>query len=105
MKSLTLTIFAAFASLTLANIAQADVLPDGNGGANCKNTKTHPGSCTLLQAECKGKYTDATDSTGTVYGKCSKVSRAALKLNAGWTPLTFLPQKEGHLRWRTPLHC
>ena len=78
MKSLTLTIFATFASLTLANIAQADVHPDGHGGANCKNTKQHPGSCTLLEATCKGTYTDA----GGGYGKCNKVSTAALKLIA-----------------------
>ena len=78
MKFLTLTIFAVFASLTFANIAQADVLPDGNGGANCKNTKEHPGSCTLLEATCKGTYTDA----GGGYGKCTKVSKATLKLKA-----------------------
>jgi hypothetical protein len=82
MKSLTLAVVATLVSLALANGASAGILPDGNGGANCKNTTTHPGSCTLLEATCAGKYTDATDPNGTVYGKCSKVSKAALGLKA-----------------------
>ncbi len=69
MKILSLAILAVAASLSLSAGAHADVLPDGNGGANCKNTAQHPGSCTLLAATCAGTYTDA----GGGYGKCSKV--------------------------------
>jgi hypothetical protein len=29
----------------------------------------------VLQLDCKGTYTDATDKNGTVYGKCSQVAK------------------------------
>ena len=29
----------------------------------------------MLQLDCKGTYTDATDKNGTVYGKCSQVMK------------------------------
>jgi hypothetical protein len=45
--------------------------PDGNGGAVCKGF----GHCLVLELDCKGTYTDATDSNGTVYGKCSQVAK------------------------------
>jgi hypothetical protein len=46
--------------------------PDGHGGAVCKGF----GRCLVLELDCKGTYTDATDSNGTVYGKCSQVAKA-----------------------------
>lgn len=45
--------------------------PTGDGGAVCKGH----GSCLVLQLDCKGTYTDATDKNGTVYGKCSQVMK------------------------------
>jgi hypothetical protein len=42
--------------------------PDGHGGTVCKGA----GPCLVLELDCKGTYTDATDHNGTVYGKCSK---------------------------------
>jgi hypothetical protein len=45
---------------------------DGHGGAVCKGV----GHCLVLELDCKGTYTDATDSNGTVYGKCSQVAKA-----------------------------
>jgi hypothetical protein len=83
-KAMKPFVILALAALPLlaALPAQADINPDGNGGANCKNTTKHPGSCTLLEATCAGKYTDATDPQGHVYGKCSKVLKSGLKLKA-----------------------
>ena len=76
--------FALVGGNALPGVASAGVLPDGNGGAVCKGH----GSCLVLQLDCKGTYTDATDKNGTVYGKCSQVAKAgatarpkALKLN------------------------
>jgi hypothetical protein len=69
MKTILIAAFATFAALSATNIASADILPDGNGGALCKDTKKHPGSCTLLAATCKGTYTDG----GNGYGKCTQV--------------------------------
>ncbi|TJW17647.1 MAG: hypothetical protein E5W82_01230 [Mesorhizobium sp.] len=45
--------------------------PTGGGGAVCKGS----GHCLVLQIECKGTYTDATDKNGTVYGKCSQTAQ------------------------------
>ena len=53
--------------------AHAAVLPDGNGGAVCKNTSTEPGSCTLLSVDCAGTYTEYVDPQGVTFGKCTKV--------------------------------
>jgi hypothetical protein len=55
----------------LAGKASAGTHPDGNGGAVCKGA----GSCLVLQLDCKGTYTDATDKNGTVYGKCSQIAK------------------------------
>jgi hypothetical protein len=64
-----------YATLIAANMlvgnASAGTHPDGNGGAVCKGA----GSCLVLQLDCKGTYTDATDKNGTVYGKCSQVAK------------------------------
>lgn len=71
-KRLSLAAALALSALgSVAGTASADVLPDGNGGALCKGS----GSCVLLQAECKGKYTDGTQTDGTVYGKCSQTMK------------------------------
>lgn len=88
MKPSVKYIAAGYAALILATAltgkAQAGILPDGQGGAVCKGE----GSCLVLQLDCKGTYTDATDKNGTVYGKCSQVAKVgatgrpkALKLN------------------------
>jgi len=64
-----------YATLIAANMlagnASAGTHPDGNGGAVCKGA----GSCLVLQLDCKGTYTDATDKNGIVYGKCSQVAK------------------------------
>lgn len=60
---------SAFASISAPNSAFAGTHPTGDGGAVCKGS----GSCLVLQIDCKGTYTDATDRNGTVYGKCSQV--------------------------------
>ena len=65
---------AAIGTAGLPAPALADgINPDGNGGALCKGKSF----CNKLQASCKGKYTDATQTDGTVYGKCSKTAQIA----------------------------
>jgi hypothetical protein len=75
MKPSLTYIVAAYAVLigtyALTGNASAGTHPDGNGGAVCKGA----GSCLVLQLDCKGTYTDATDKNGTVYGKCSQVAK------------------------------
>jgi hypothetical protein len=82
MKTITLIVLASLTGLT-ASAAIADTIPNGNGATLCKNTKQHPGSCTLLQVECSGTYTEYVDPNGTVYGKCVKGKRKGLGLTAG----------------------
>ena len=60
---LSLATFGATASL---NPAFADGTHPSSTGPVCKGQ----GPCNTLEANCKGKYVDATDSNGTVYGKC-----------------------------------
>lgn len=76
MKPSIKYIAAGYAALIAAHAftgnASAGTIPDGNGGAVCKGA----GSCLVLQLDCKGTYTDATDKNGTVYGKCSQVAKA-----------------------------
>ena len=36
-----------------------------------------PSFVTELKQACKGKYTDATQTDGTVYGKCTQTSQTA----------------------------
>jgi hypothetical protein len=63
---------SAFGSISVPSSAFANgTHPTGNGGAVCKGA----GHCLVLQLDCKGTYTDATDSNGTVYGKCSQVMK------------------------------
>jgi hypothetical protein len=63
---------SAFGSISVPSSALANgTHPTGNGGAVCKGA----GHCLVLQLDCKGTYTDATDSNGTVYGKCSQVMK------------------------------
>lgn len=69
----TIVAIVASGSAPFSGAANADTLPDGNGGAVCKGS----GSCLLLSIECKGTYTDATQKDGTVYGKCSKTAQIA----------------------------
>lgn len=70
-----LSLAAIFAVSAIGSIAAPSsafangTIPDGNGGALCKGS----GACLLLKAECKGKYTDGTQTDGTVYGKCTQV--------------------------------
>jgi hypothetical protein len=75
MKPSIKYIVAGYVALIAVNMfagnASAGTLPDGNGGAVCKGA----GSCLVLQLDCKGTYTDATDKNGTVYGKCSQVAK------------------------------
>ncbi|MBZ9990092.1 hypothetical protein LB572_23610 [Mesorhizobium sp. BH1-1-5] len=56
-------VVSAFGSVSAP--ASAGILPS-NDGAVCKGH----GACVVLQLNCKGKYVDGTDSSGTVYGKC-----------------------------------
>lgn len=71
MTKLTIASLSLIATLGLfaGGSASAATLPDGNGGAVCKGI----GSCLVLELDCKGTYTDATQPDGTVYGKCTKV--------------------------------
>jgi hypothetical protein len=69
LKLTSILACAAFAVAALGGVAQAKVHSDGNGGAVCKGA----GSCLVLELDCKGTYTDATQTDGTVYGKCDKV--------------------------------
>ncbi len=63
---------AVIGGIALPGAANANgTHPDGHGGAVCKGA----GPCLVLELDCKGTYTDATDSNGTVYGKCSQVSK------------------------------
>jgi hypothetical protein len=61
----------ALGSVSVPSSAFAGTHPTGDGGAVCKGH----GSCLVLQLDCKGTYTDATDKNGTVYGKCSQVMK------------------------------
>ncbi|WP_192248403.1 hypothetical protein [Mesorhizobium silamurunense] len=56
-------VVSAFGSVSAP--AFAGILPS-NDGAVCKGH----GPCTVLMLNCKCTYVDATDSSGTVYGKC-----------------------------------
>ena len=64
-------VFPALGSVSVPSSAFAGTHPSGDGGAVCKGH----GSCLVLQLDCKGTYTDATDKNGTVYGKCSQVMK------------------------------
>lgn len=59
-------------SLSTAAIAANGTNPSSQGGTTCKGG----GTCLMLEIECTGKYTDATDAHGTVYGHCSKSATA-----------------------------
>ena len=65
-KLITLAaVFAISAFGSVSAPAFAGTLPS-NDGPVCKGH----GACMVLQLDCKGKYVDGTDSSGTVYGKC-----------------------------------
>jgi hypothetical protein len=55
--------------------------PSSQGGTICKGG----GVCLMLEIECTGTYTDATDPDGTVYGHCPSAavpkSDATIKSN------------------------
>ncbi|TIL64560.1 hypothetical protein [Mesorhizobium sp.] len=69
-------VVSAFGSISLPGSAFANGThhPSG-GGAVCKGA----GHCLVLQLDCKGTYTDATDSNGTVHGKCSQTAQVSPK--------------------------
>jgi len=69
----TVIAILASASGSFSGAAFAGTHADGHGGAVCKGA----GSCLVLELDCKGTYTDATQTDGTVYGKCSQTSQAA----------------------------
>ncbi len=60
-------------ALGTVSAANAGTHADGHGGAVCKGG----GSCLVLELDCKGTYTDATQTNGEVYGHCSQTSQAA----------------------------
>jgi hypothetical protein len=62
-------VVSAFGSVSVSTSAFADGTHPSGGGAVCKGF----GHCTVLKLDCKGTYTDGTDSSGTVYGKCSQL--------------------------------
>ncbi|RWB34003.1 MAG: hypothetical protein E5V25_20955 [Mesorhizobium sp.] len=65
-------VVSAFGSISVPSSAFADGTHPSGGGAVCKGF----GNCLVLQIDCKGTYTDATDKNGTVYGKCSQLMKA-----------------------------
>lgn len=70
----------AIVALEIASPASAGIHSDGHGGAVCKG----PGSCLVLELDCKGTYTDATDPNGTVYGECDEVAQSRPGQNPGF---------------------
>lgn len=71
LPRLSLAALFGITALGIASVstgASAGTHPTGNGGAVCKGI----GSCLVLELDCKGTYTDATDPNGTVYGHCTQ---------------------------------
>jgi hypothetical protein len=67
-------VVSALGSISVPNSAFADgTHSTGDGGAVCKGV----GHCLVLELDCKGTYTDATDPNGTVYGKCSQTAQVS----------------------------
>ncbi|TGQ73163.1 MAG: hypothetical protein E5V49_01990 [Mesorhizobium sp.] len=67
-------VVSALGSISVPSSAFANgTLPSGTGGSVCKGVT----DCLLLNLDCKGKYIDGTDSSGTVYGKCTQTSQVA----------------------------
>jgi hypothetical protein len=62
-------VVSAFGSASFSTSVFANGTHPSGGGAVCKGF----GPCTQLKLECKGTYTNGTDSNGTVYGKCSQL--------------------------------
>ncbi len=58
-------------ALGTMSAANAGTHADGHGGAVCKGG----GSCLVLELDCKGTYTDATQSNGEVYGHCTQTAQ------------------------------
>ena len=78
-KRILIAAFFSLAALGAAasfNTAFADGTHPSSTGPVCKGQ----GPCNTLEANCKGKYVDATDNNGTVYGKCYNKSKAGSKL-------------------------
>ncbi len=67
----TLFGIAALGIVSVSTTANAGTHSTGNGGAVCKGA----GSCLVLELDCKGTYTDATDPNGTVYGHCTQTAQ------------------------------
>ena len=70
IKHITFSALLAIAAFASAP-THAATHSDGHGGAVCKGI----GSCLVLELDCKGTYTDATQPDGTVYGKCDQVKK------------------------------
>ncbi|PAQ12008.1 hypothetical protein [Mesorhizobium temperatum] len=69
-------VVSAFGSISVPSSAFANgTHPTSDGGAVCKGA----GHCLVLELDCKGTYTDATDPNGTVYGKCSQTAQVSPK--------------------------
>ncbi len=71
LTRLSLATLFALAAFGVASTASAGTHSTGNGGAVCKGI----GSCLVLELDCKGTYTDATDPNGTVYGHCTQTAQ------------------------------
>lgn len=76
LPQLSLATFLGFAALGAASlptmaIAGNGTNPSSQGGTSCKGD----GDCLLLEIDCKGTWTDATDAHGTTYGHCSQTSQ------------------------------
>ena len=68
-KRLFLATFLSLATLG-ATASLNPVFADGTHPSSTGPVCKGQGPCNTLEANCKGKYVDATDSNGTVYGKC-----------------------------------
>lgn len=76
LSRLSLATFFGLATLGVVSVpptasAGNGTHPSSQGGTICKGG----GVCILLEIDCKGTYTDATDASGTTYGHCSKTSK------------------------------
>lgn len=71
LSRVSLAALFGLVALGFVSSANAGTHPTGNGGAVCKGS----GSCLVLEIDCKGTYTDATDSNGTVYGHCTQTAQ------------------------------
>ena len=79
MTTKTTIIRASLAALFLASLPSAPCLPPTPGPmptAMAVRSVRASGSCLVLELDCKGTYTDATQTNGEVYGHCSQTAQA-----------------------------